>query len=183
MQFYQTRSHTIALFNTLPAICMEKVVYMKTGQDLYCKVHQSPRLPRVVLTSNSSRSEKNPPTITANKASSTGKLVAHFSRTHVASIPEKVSDWKYRETCRDNVDYRIPGITHSTVQNEDSNRKETVKRLIQQRKVEGVDHQHGQHGILRTLLDFLQDTMPGLRLALSTAHAASACSLQKGIDS
>ena len=35
---------------------------------------------------------ENPPTITTNKASSTGKPVAHFSRTHVASIPEKVSD-------------------------------------------------------------------------------------------
>ena len=33
-----------------------------------------------------------PPTITANKACGSGKLVAHFSRTHVASIPEKVSD-------------------------------------------------------------------------------------------
>ena len=35
---------------------------------------------------------ENPPTITVNKASSTGKLVARFSRTHVATIPEKVSD-------------------------------------------------------------------------------------------
>ena len=35
---------------------------------------------------------ENPPTITANTASSTGKPVAHFSRTHVASIPEKISD-------------------------------------------------------------------------------------------
>ena len=33
-------------FNTLPAICIEKVVYMKTGEELYCKVHQTPRLPR-----------------------------------------------------------------------------------------------------------------------------------------
>ena len=38
----------------------------------------------------------------------------------------------YRETCRGNVDYRIPSIPHSTVQKEDTNRKETVKRLIQQ---------------------------------------------------
>ena len=39
---------------------------------------------------------------------------------------------KYREACRGNVDYRIPGIPQSTVQKEESNRKETVKRLIQQ---------------------------------------------------
>ena len=50
LQFYQTRSHAIAFFNTLPAICIEKVVSMKTGEDLYCTVDQSPRLPRVVLT-------------------------------------------------------------------------------------------------------------------------------------
>ena len=48
-----SNSHAIALFNTLPAICIEKVVYMKTGEDLSCKVHQSPRLPHVVLTPNS----------------------------------------------------------------------------------------------------------------------------------
>ena len=40
--------------------------------------------------------------------------------------------WRYRETCRGNVDYRIPGIPHSTVLKEDANRKDTVKRLIQQ---------------------------------------------------
>ena len=37
-----------------------------------------------------------------------------------------------QEICRGNVDYRIPGMPHSTVQKEDSNRKETMKRLIQQ---------------------------------------------------
>ena len=33
LQLYQTRSHAIILFNTLPAICIEKVVYMKTGEE------------------------------------------------------------------------------------------------------------------------------------------------------
>ena len=71
---------------------------------------------------------------------------------------------KYNETCRGNVDYRIQGIPHSTVQKEDYNRKEIVKKtdstvressspwLVNlgfaqdwglqsvQRKVEGVDH-------------------------------------------
>ena len=35
LQFCQAGSHEIILFNTLPAICFEKVVYMKTGEDLY----------------------------------------------------------------------------------------------------------------------------------------------------
>ena len=37
LEFYQTRSHAIALFNKLPAICIEKVENVKTGEDLYCR--------------------------------------------------------------------------------------------------------------------------------------------------
>ena len=40
-RFYRTRSHAIILFYTQPAFC---IVYMKTGEDLYCKVHQSPKV-------------------------------------------------------------------------------------------------------------------------------------------
>ena len=73
----------------------------------------------------------NQQTVKANKAC-TGKPVAHFSSTHVVNIPERSQRCLYRETNRGNVDYRIPGIPHSTDQKEDTNRKETVKRLIQQ---------------------------------------------------
>ena len=45
--------------------------------------------------------------------------------------PGESQRWKCRETCRGNIDYRIPGIPHTTVQKEDSNRKETVKRPIE----------------------------------------------------
>ena len=37
LQFYQTRSHAIALFNTLSAIRIEKVVFLNTGEGSYCK--------------------------------------------------------------------------------------------------------------------------------------------------
>ena len=47
LQFYQTRSHAIVLYNTLPAFCFETAVRMKTKEELYNKVYQSPRLPRV----------------------------------------------------------------------------------------------------------------------------------------
>ena len=66
LQFCRTRSHAIALFNILPATCIEKVVYMKTGEDL-CKVHQSPRLPRVVLTPNLQCGCRDPPNPEARK--------------------------------------------------------------------------------------------------------------------
>ena len=34
VQFYQTRSHAIVFYNTLPAVCIEKVVCMKTKEEL-----------------------------------------------------------------------------------------------------------------------------------------------------
>ena len=108
---------------------------------------------------------ENPPTIKANKASSTGEPVAHFLRTHVASIPEKVSEVRTRKLVAVTL---ITELKVYFVQKEDSNRKEIVKRLIQQfenhpnsdssiqdlKKTEGfnpfsekskelVDHQHG----------------------------------------
>ena len=46
--FYQTRS-----YDTLPAVCIEKVVCMKTKDELHQKVRLTPRVPRVVLKSNS----------------------------------------------------------------------------------------------------------------------------------
>ena len=53
LQFCQTRSNTIIFHNTLPAICIERVVYLKSGAELYNKVYQSPRLPqRAVLNPN-----------------------------------------------------------------------------------------------------------------------------------
>ena len=116
LQFYQTRSSAIALFNTLPAICIEKAVYMKAEEEKFFKVYRSPRLPRAVFTPNLQHERQDPCNPEARKS------VDHRSEQSV----------QYRETCRGNVDYRIPGVPHSTVQKEDSNRREIVKRLIQQ---------------------------------------------------
>ena len=44
------------------------------------------------------------------------------------SAPER----SYGETRSGNVDYRIQGTPHSAVQQQDTNRRETVKKLIQQ---------------------------------------------------
>ena len=49
LQFYQTRSHAVVLYNTLPAACIEKAVCMKTTDELYQKVRLTPRVPRVFL--------------------------------------------------------------------------------------------------------------------------------------
>ena len=53
LQFDQTRSNAIVFHNTLPAVCIEKAVCMKTKEELYLKVRLTPRLPRVVLKPNS----------------------------------------------------------------------------------------------------------------------------------
>ena len=45
LKFYQTRSNAIILYNTLPAYCIPKVVRMETGEIIYEKVFESPRLP------------------------------------------------------------------------------------------------------------------------------------------
>ena len=53
LQFYQTRSHAVVLYNTLPAAFIEKAVCMKTQEELYQKVRLTPSLLWVVLKSNS----------------------------------------------------------------------------------------------------------------------------------
>ena len=83
LQFHQTRSHAIALCNTLLAICTEKVVQMKTGEEFYCKIYQSPRLPRFVLTPNSRHKRQDPHN--------------PYART---STDHQSEQRLYRETCR-----------------------------------------------------------------------------------
>ena len=45
LKFYQTRSNTIILLETLPAYCIQKVVRMETGEVIYEQVYKSPRPP------------------------------------------------------------------------------------------------------------------------------------------
>ena len=45
LKFFQTRSKAIILYDTLPAFCIPKVVWMETGEVLYEKVYMSPRPP------------------------------------------------------------------------------------------------------------------------------------------
>ena len=90
LQFYQTRSHAITLSSALLAICIEKVVCMKTGTELYCKVCQSPRLPRVTLTPNPQHSLKDPPNLDARQSDNYESELREHRRTckRQASISE-----------------------------------------------------------------------------------------------
>ena len=42
--FYQTSSNANILHDTLPAVCIEKVVVMNSGEELYIKVYDSHRI-------------------------------------------------------------------------------------------------------------------------------------------
>ena len=88
---------------------------MKTKEELYHKVYQSPRMPRVILKPNSKSGKQDQPDQEARTSS------YHQSASR-----------SYGETRSGNVDYRIPGIPDSAAHQQDTNRKETVKKLIQQ---------------------------------------------------
>ena len=85
LQFYQTRSHSIAFLNTLLAICIEKVENMKSGEELCCKVYQSPRLPRVTLVPNSHHALKDVLITDSRKSDDLVKEV-HKHRGRVAAV-------------------------------------------------------------------------------------------------
>ena len=120
LQYYQTRSNAIILYDTLPAICIKKVVYMKSGEELSNKVYQSPRLPqRAVLKPNMPHDvrilpiskREHPSTIKAKKAKSTAKPV-----TIAIATEEPKSSGKPEAV---HIELRIQGIPHSIIQKQD----------------------------------------------------------------
>ena len=122
-QFYQTRSHAIVLYDTLLAACIEKAVCMKTHEELYQKKRLTPRVPRVVLEANSQSGQQD-------------------ARSSWDPPSESKS---YGETWNNAVDCRFLSIPLSTVEQQDTNRQNKVKKLIE--KFE--NHQHKE--------SFLQD--------------------------
>ena len=121
LQFCQTRSHAVVLHHTLPAACIAKAVCMKTQNKLYQKVRLTPRLPRVVLRSNSQ----------------CGLQDQRIQEARSSWNPPSDSQ-SYGETWSSVVDYRIRGLPLSTAQQQDTTRENKVKKLIE--KFE--KHQH-----------------------------------------
>ena len=117
LHFCQTRSNAIILYNTLPALCTEKVVVMKSGEELHSKTYQSPIAPqRVVLKPNLNYERQ-------DTASSDARKSFDYSDKHGGT---------YRETCRGEINFRIQGLLHSAVQEHDHIRKQAVQKLIHQ---------------------------------------------------
>ena len=112
--FYQTKSHAIVLYDTLPAVCIEKVVCMKAKDDLFQKVRLTPRVPQVVLKSNSQ--------------SGLQGQQGQDARTTCYQPSGSTLPW---ETGSNTVDYTIRGVPLSAVEQQDTHRKDKVKQLIE----------------------------------------------------
>ena len=113
LQFFQTRSNAIILHNTLHAMCIEKVVVKKSGEELYNKTYQSPTAPqRFVLMPNVNYERQ-------DTTSSDARTTFDHSDKHGGT---------YKETCRGEIDFRIQGLHYSAVQEHDRTRKQTVHR-------------------------------------------------------
>ena len=104
------------------AACIEKSVCMKTQDELYQKVRLTPRVPRGVLKSNPQYGPQDP-------QSQEARLSWELS----------CDSKSYGETCNITVDYRILGIPLSTVEQQDTNRENKVKKLIE--KFESHKHE------------------------------------------
>ena len=159
-----------SLTTLLLATCIEKVENMKSGEELHNKVYQSPRsLRNTVLKPNLHHGRLD-----------LSNLEARTSVDHQSKESEeygKTRSEEFVETRSGNIDFRIPGLPHSTVQKEDDVRRETVKKLTDQfethpnreslkadleknqkvqsvqREDEGINSQHGKHGVLRDVRD------------------------------
>ena len=91
LQFYQARSNAIILYNTLRAVCIEKVVIRKSGEELYSKTYQSLIVPKELHSNRTcimdariqqALTREHPSTIPAI----TGKLVAVERTTKVVAV-------------------------------------------------------------------------------------------------
>ena len=87
---------------------------MKTKDELYQKVRLTPRVPRVVLKSNSQIGLQDQ-----------REQDARTSRDQPSGSKLRWEPW------RNTVDYRIPGVPLSAVEQQDTHRKGKVKQLIE----------------------------------------------------
>ena len=113
------------IFYTFEQLCIEKVIYMKSDEELHNKVYQSPRISQKnVLTSNLHHGRQDLSNFEVRTS------VDHQSKD--SKEYGKTRDEEFGETRSGNIDFRIQGLPHSTVQKEDDVRRETVQKLIHQ---------------------------------------------------
>ena len=101
LQFYQTRSNAISLYNTLAAVYIEKVVNMMSREELYSKMSQSLELQQRIVLKPNLHHERQDSTNFEARAS-----VDHLGKEY----GETRSSGEYGETRYGNIDVRIQGI-------------------------------------------------------------------------
>ena len=165
LTFYQIRSNAIILQGTLPAYCIPKVVRLKTGEVLNEKVYMSPRPPSQEIDEkpfheelcSSDRSGQPDITPSVIKAQNNLSEEIRVEQTHHRSgQPDKhnverqdapevhreittlnTDNELTRERIEEDMDFKIPGLPHSTVKQLHS---ASVRELIQ--KIENHPHRH-----------------------------------------
>ena len=173
LQLYQTRPDAIILDHTLSAVCIEKVVIRKSGEEMPSKTYQSSTVPkRIVLKPNLHYERQD-----------TTSFDARTSFDHSFKHNKKCHFGAYNKSCRGEIIFWIQGLLRSAVQEHDHIRREAVQKIdspvrdtpewrsvesrpeaksrVQsvQRAVEGYDQQHGKHGVLQDLRDHSQNTV------------------------
>ena len=119
LPFYQTRSNAVILHDTLPAEFIEKAICMKTKDQLYRRESVILR-PRVVLKANSQYDSQD--------------LPEQEGRSPWESQQDAEN---YGETRSNTADYRVPGVSTSTVKLQDAQRQNVTKLIKMFEK-----HQH-----------------------------------------
>ena len=113
LQFYQTRSRANTLSDTLPTICIDKVVCKTTREEFYYRIYKSPRVPRVTLMPNS-KHVQNDVLVSESRKPDDREIEVHQHRENCGS-----------DRC---VDFLIPGIPYSVVEQVETKRREKVRR-------------------------------------------------------
>ena len=113
LQFYQTRSNAVILYDTLPAEFIENAICMKTKDQLYQRESVILR-PRVVPRANSQSGSQDLPVQEARSSWESQQDAESYGRTR-----------------SNTADYRVPGISISTVKLQDARRQNNVTKLIE----------------------------------------------------
>ena len=87
LQFYQTRSNAVILYDTLPAEFIEKAICMKTKEQLYQRESETPR---VVLKANSQCESQDRPSQEARSSWETQSEARSFWETGSNTVDDRI---------------------------------------------------------------------------------------------
>ena len=185
LQFYQTRSNAIIFLNTLLAVRIAKMWWPGSQGNNCTAKHVNLLLwpQRIVLNPNLHDGRQD-----------TSSFDARTPVDHSSKHRGTCGGGTFKETCRGEIDFRIQGLPHSTVQEQDHTSKEAVQKLIHQFETDlnrdalkadlkqnhtfnpfselskGMIYSMGNMEVLREKRDHSQGTVPQLAYILDERH-------------